>query len=190
MVPFSNGRWTLYSEVIKKDEYDESVHSSSRPLLSDSTHRERYYESATHHVNTPKRTGTYCCLPQVGGAAAFAAVVRCKIRGVGWRGSLLLQTHKHCIQQQRSIGWLRCKKATAIQQKKHVVAECVGASWSLCQAGLLLLSVAVSCQIRMWFLFLVWTFGLLDPHNDKQAWRRLFLLSRTLNFTDPTCFQL
>ena len=28
MVPFSNGRWTLYSEVIKKDEYDESVHSS------------------------------------------------------------------------------------------------------------------------------------------------------------------
>ena len=41
MVPFSNGRWTLYSEVIKKDEYDESVHSSSRPLLSDSTHRER-----------------------------------------------------------------------------------------------------------------------------------------------------
>ena len=31
---------------------------------------------------------------------------------------------------------------------------------------------------------------LLDPHNDKQAWRRLFLLSRTLNFTDPTCFQL
>ena len=28
MVPFSNGRWTLYSEVIKKDEYDESVHTS------------------------------------------------------------------------------------------------------------------------------------------------------------------
>ncbi len=158
--------------------------------MSDSTHREGYYESATHHVNTPKRKGAYCCLPQVGGAAAFAAVVRCKIRGVGWRGSLLLQTHKHCIQQQRSIGWLRCKKATAIQQKKHVVAECVAASWSLCQAGLLLLFVAVSCQIRMWFLFLVWTFGLLDPHNDKQAWRRLFLLSRTLNFTDPTCFQL
>ena len=66
MALFSNGRWTLHSEVIKKDEYDESVHSSSRPLLSDSTHRERYYESSTHHVNTPKRTGAYCCLPQVG----------------------------------------------------------------------------------------------------------------------------
>ena len=41
-----------------------------RPLMSDSTHREMYYESAIHHVNTPKRTGAYCCLPQVGGAAA------------------------------------------------------------------------------------------------------------------------
>ena len=103
IVPFSNGRWTLYSEVIKKDEYNESVHSSSRHLLSDSTHRERYYESATHHVNTPKRTGAYCCLPQVEGVLLFASVVRCKIRGVGWRGSLLLQTHKHCIQQQRGV---------------------------------------------------------------------------------------
>ena len=47
-----------------------------------------------------------------------------------------------------SVGYA-VKKATAIQQKKHVVAVCVGASWSLCQAGLLLLVVAVSCQIRM-----------------------------------------
>ena len=75
------------------------------------------------------------------GVLLLAAVVRWKIRGIGWRGSLLLQTNKHCIQQQRS-SWLRCKKATVIQQKKHVVAECVGASWSLCQAGLLLLSIA------------------------------------------------
>ena len=155
-MPFSNALDAVLRRI-KKDEYDESVHSSSRPLLSDSTHRERYYESATYHLNTPKRPY--------------------------WRGSLLLQTHKHCIQ--RSIGWLRSKKATAIQQKKHVVAKCVSASWSLCQAGLLLLSVArFVCDVSFWFE----TFGLLDPH--KQAWRRLFLLYRTLNFTDPTCFQL
>ena len=164
-------------------------------------------------MNTPKRTGTYCWLPQIRGAAAFAAVVRCKIRGVGWRGSLLLQTHKHCIQQQRSIGWLRCKKATAIQQKKHVVAECLDASWSLCQAGLLLLSVArFVCDVSFWFV----TFGLLystltmtNKRGDVFFCFVVPWVSRTLPVsnskstpsaanvtllvvwgTDPSCFQL
>ena len=30
MVPFSNGRWTLYSEVIKKDEYDEILRAMAK----------------------------------------------------------------------------------------------------------------------------------------------------------------
>ena len=51
------------SESVPSCNY-EAERQKSRPLLSDSTHRERYYESATHNVNTPKRTGATsraCC---------------------------------------------------------------------------------------------------------------------------------
>ena len=109
-------------------------------------------------------------LPQVG-VLLLPAAVRCEIRGVGWRGALFFQiSQKHSIQQQRSIiGSLRSKKLTAIQQKKHVVAECVGASctlkesysntaeearrsemrWRFVISVSSRAAVAVSCQIRM-----------------------------------------
>ena len=101
---------------------------SSRPLLSDYTQREVLWECHTPYEHTkedrclllPATSRGCCCLLLLSGVKF--------VRLVGEVRSFCRHTNIASNNREEYRLTRRCKKTTAIQQKKHVIAECVGAS--------------------------------------------------------------